>query len=102
MSRAADPVFFCEEVSVDREEKTVVLGRLCRVLAVSGVGMQLRDAVPRLVVNSAGASVGVWVGDDGLVAWGPGGGKAEPDRVYHVAAEVLALLADDRGEGHGG
>ncbi|ROO89280.1 hypothetical protein EDD29_6968 [Actinocorallia herbida] len=87
---------------MDREEKTVVLGRLCRVLAVSGVGMQLRDAVPRLVVSSAGSSVGVWVGDDGLIAWEPGGGRSEPDRIYHVAAEVLALLADGGEEDDGG
>ncbi|GAB2846195.1 hypothetical protein GCM10022221_51860 [Actinocorallia aurea] len=83
---------------MDREEKTAVLGRLCRVLAPSGVGLQLRDAVPRLVVSSAAASVVVWVGDDGLVAWGPGGCRGEPERIYHVAAEVLALLAHGREE----
>ncbi|MCD0451942.1 hypothetical protein LO762_22495 [Actinocorallia sp. API 0066] len=81
---------------MDREEKTAVLARLCRVLARPGVEVQLRDAVPRLVVRSSAAAVGVWVTDGGLVAWGPEGGTANPDEFERVADEVMALLAVDR------
>ena len=72
--RVAGPTFkpFKLEEVMDHGKRIELLARLGRRAAAGGMRVQLRDAVPRLVLTSAAGSViNVFITDLGEFAWRP-------------------------------